>query len=122
MYLQKKKKIFYDENEDIITKKLYNLLFINSRRFIEFIVKIINNYDNISEVDFNNEEKLMLNMMYYIFYNDSPNKVGVSSINEGINKLLSNKTMMKEVRDILSYNYKHIEFIDKKVDLGLIVL
>ena len=26
--------------------------------------------------------------------------------------------MMKEVCDILSYNYKHIEFIDKKVDLG----
>lgn len=26
--------------------------------------------------------------------------------------------MMKEVSDILSYNYKHIEFIDKKVDLG----
>ena len=25
---------------------------------------------------------------------------------------------MKEVSDILSYNYKHIEFIDKKVDLG----
>ena len=41
-----------------------NLLFINSRRFIEFIVSIINNYDNISEVDFDNEEKLMLNMMY----------------------------------------------------------
>ena len=57
-------------------------------------------------------------MMYYIFYNDAPNKVGLTSINEGINKLLTNKTMMKEVSDILSYNYKHIEFIDKKVDLG----
>ena len=75
-------------------------------------------YDEISEVDFNNEEKLMLNMVYYIFYNDAPNKVGLTSINEGINKLLTNKTMMKEVSDILSYNYKHIEFIDKKVDLG----
>lgn len=116
--LAEEKEDFYDENEDIITKKLYNLLFINSRRFIEFIINIINNYDNISEVDFNNEEKLMLNMVYYIFYNDAPNKVGLTSINEGINKLLTNKTMMKEVSDILSYNYKHIEFIDKKVDLG----
>lgn len=109
---------FYDENEDIITKKLCNLLFINSRRFIEFMVNTINSYDNISEVDFNNEEQLMLNMMYYIFYNDSPNKVGLTSINEGINKLLKNKTMMKEVCGILSYNYKHIDFIDKKVELG----
>lgn len=109
---------FYDENEDIITKKLCNLLFINSRRFIEFIVNTINNYENISAVDFNNEEKLMINMMYYIFYNDSPNKVGLTSINEGINKLLKNKTMMQEVCEILNYNYKHIDFIDKKVELG----
>ena len=47
--LAEEKEDFYDENEDEITKKLYNLLFINSRRFIEFIIKIINNYDNISE-------------------------------------------------------------------------
>ena len=53
-----------------------------------------------------------------VIYFYPPNKVELSSIKEGINKLLSNKTMMKEVCDILSYNYKHIEFIDKKVDLG----
>ena len=113
--LAEEKEDFYDENEDIITKKLYNLLFINSRRFIEFIINIINNYDNISEVDFNNEEKLMLNMVYIFSIMMQPNKVGLTSINEGINKLLTNKTMMKEVSDILSYNYKHIEFIDKKL-------
>ena len=116
--LAKQKDEFYDENEDEITKKLYNLFFINSRRFIKFMINLIKNYNDISNANFSNEEKLMLNMMYYIFYNDAPNKIGLSSINEGINKLLSNKTMMKEVCDILSYNYKHIEFIDKKVDLG----
>lgn len=109
---------FNDNNEEEITKKLYNLLFINSRRFIEFMVNLINNNINIDDVEFNKEETLMLNMMYYIFYNDAPQKVGLASLKEGINRLLNNKTMMKEVCDILTYNYKHLEFVDKKVDLG----
>ncbi|MDO4535569.1 MAG: DUF3427 domain-containing protein [Clostridium perfringens] len=109
---------FYNENEDLITKKLCNLFFINSRRFIEFMVSLIKNHDNILAVDFSNEEKLMLNMVYYIFYNDAPKKIGLISINEGINKLLNNNVMMEEVCSILDYNYKHIDFIDKKIDLG----
>ena len=109
---------FNDENEDIITKKLCNLFFINSRRFIEFVVSLIRSYDDISNVHFSNEEGLMLNMMYYIFYNDAPQKIGLKSLKEGINKLLNNKVMMNEVCDILDYNYKHLDFIDKKVDLG----
>lgn len=109
---------FNDNNEDEITKKLYNLLFINSRRFIEFIVNLIRNNSDINNIEFNKEESLMLNMMYYIFYNDAPKKVGLASLKQGINRLLNNKTMMSEVCDILTYNYKNLEFVDKKVDLG----
>ena len=109
---------FDDSNEEEITKKLYNLLFVNSRRFIEFIINLIKNNDNINNLEFNKEEALMLNMMYYIFYNDAPQKQGLASLKEGINRLLNNKTMMKEVCDILTYNYKHLEFVDKKVELG----
>lgn len=109
---------FNDNNEEEITKKLSNLLFINSRRLIEFIINLIKNNDNINNVEFNKEESLMLNMMYYIFYNDEPQKIGLASLKEGINRLLNNKNMMSEVCDILSYNYKHLEFVDKKVDLG----
>ena len=109
---------FNDSNEEEITKKLYNLLFINSRRFIDFMVNLIKNNNNINNVEFNEEEALMLNMMYYIFYNDAPKKLGLASLKEGINRLLNNKTMMKEVCEILTYNYKHLEFVDKKVDLG----
>ncbi|MBS5939999.1 DEAD/DEAH box helicase [Clostridium sp.] len=109
---------FNDNNEDEITKKLYNLLFINSRRFIEFIVNLIRNNSDINNIEFTQEESLILNMMYYIFYNDAPKKLGLPSLKQGINRLLNNKTMMKEVCDILTYNYKNLEFVDKKVDLG----
>ena len=60
----------------------------------------------------------MLNMMYYTFYNNAPDKEGLLSLREGINKLLNNKVMMNEVFEILTYNYNHIDFVDKEVDLG----
>lgn len=109
---------FNDNNEEEITKKLSNLLFINSRRLIEFIINLIKNNSDINNVEFSKEESLMLNMMYYIFYNDAPQKVGLDSLKQGINRLLNNKTMMSEVCDILNYNYKNLEFVDKKVNLG----
>ncbi|MGG7212632.1 DUF3427 domain-containing protein [Clostridium nigeriense] len=109
---------FNDSNEEEITKKLSNLLSINSRRFIEFIINLLKNNSDINNVEFNKEESLMINMLYYIFYNDSPQKIGLASLKEGVNRLLNNKIMMSEVCDILNYNYKHLEFVDKKVDLA----
>ena len=109
---------FVEENEIQITKKLYNLLFVNSRRFIEFVIRVIKNNDNISNIELTSEEGLMLNMMYYIFYNDAPEKMGLTSIKEGINKLLNNKVMMNEACEILEYNFNHLNFVDKKVNLG----
>ena len=112
------KEEFNDIYENEITKRLKNLLFINSRRFIEFIIRIIKEYSDVSQVYFNEEERLMLNMMYYTFYNNAPDKEGLISLREGINKLLNNKVMMEEVCEILTYNYNHINFIDKEIDLG----
>lgn len=112
------KEEFNEADEVTLTKRLKNLFFINSRRFIEFMVNLINNHDDISKVEFNEEEKLMLNMMYYTFYNNSPDKEGLSSLRDGINKLVKNKVMIKEVCDILNYNYNHLNFIDKNVELG----
>lgn len=109
---------FEEVNEIEITKKLKNLFFINSRKFIEFMIKVIKEYYDILDRDFNEEETLMLNMMYYTFYNNAPDKEGISSLREGINSLLNSKIMMGEVCEILSYNYNNLDFVDKEVDLG----
>ncbi|GEA31246.1 DEAD/DEAH box helicase [Clostridium diolis] len=111
------KEEFYEAQEKEITKKLKNLFNINSRRLIDFILNIFNNSD-IYNNELNEEEVLMLNMLYYTFYNDSPEKQGFKSIKEGIVSLLKNENMIKEAISILSYNYNNIDFIDETVDLG----
>lgn len=90
------KEDFNEAQEKEITKKLKNLFSINSRRFIEFTLNLFENKNiyncdnNIYNNDFHEEEMLMLNMIYYIFYNDAPQKQGFKSIREGIESLLKN--------------------------------
>lgn len=111
------KEDFQEEQEKEITKKLKNMFNVNSRRFIEFILELIKD-KNIYERHYSEEELLMLNMFYYSFYNDAPQKQGFTSINDGIAKLLKNENMTIEIKDILSFNYSNIDFIDEKVNLG----
>ena len=111
------KEDFNEEQEIEITKKLKNLFSINSRRLIEFILKVIKE-KSIYNNAINEEEKLMLNMMYYTFYNNPPEKEGFSTVQDAISKLLENQHMMNEVCEILSYNFNNLSFLDENVDLG----
>lgn len=111
------KEDFKEEQEIEITKKLKNLFSINSRRLIEFMLKIVKDKCIYNEI-IDEEEKLMLNMMYYTFYNNAPEKEGFSSVKNAISKLLENNNMMSEVCEILSYNYNNISFLDENIDLG----
>lgn len=114
--------------EKELTKKLKNLFFLNSRRLIEFIIALINTYTSSLEEALNivsskenlssREAELMLNIFYYTFYNNAPDKEGLTSLNQGIENLLNNKILMDEVCQILNYNYNNLNFIEKNVDLG----
>ena len=67
---------------------------------------------------YDEEEILMMNMFYYTFYGKHPAKEGFDSIVKVLESLVKNRIMMREVIEILQFNYKHLDFIDKKVDIG----
>ena len=64
-------------------------------------LQAIKSDEEIDIYNVNNEEKLMLNMMYYTFYNNCPEKENLNSLQEGLERLLKNKNMMAEVKEIL---------------------
>lgn len=111
---------FKEPDEDKIVKVFRKVFDINSRRFIRFIVDLIEKKLDIATINNDEEQKLMLNMMYYTFYTDIPQKIGFDSIAQGIESLLKNKVIMEEVCQILNYNYNRLDFIDKNVDLGFV--
>lgn len=54
---------FNYRDEELIMKRLKNLFRINSRKLIEFAVKVLTTGIKIEESKFNEEEKLVLGML-----------------------------------------------------------
>jgi hypothetical protein len=110
---------FDNRDEKVITKRFKNLFHINSREFIEFATRVLALGEGMKAEVFGEKEKLMLGMIYYSFYLEAPEKLGFVTFEDGLNELcVNNKELMKEALEILQYNYLHIDFVDKQVDLG----
>lgn len=102
---------FNCENEQLITRRLPNLFHVNSAKLLRFLINYIEN-----RVISDEEERLMLAMFYYSFYSNHPEKEGLSSIEEGISKILKDKEIKNEILSILKYNYNHIDYLEKEND------
>lgn len=108
---------FEDAQEGMITKRLKNLFHVNSRRWIRYMLDFILPSQG-QYVPVNESERLMQNMFYYTFYNVCPEKQGFESIEEAIRVLLSTTPIVEELKELLSYKYESIEFVDDSVPLG----
>jgi superfamily II DNA or RNA helicase len=110
---------FNNRDEEVITKRFKNLFHINSREFIEFATRVLTLGKGIKAEVFSEKEKLMLGMLYYSFYLEAPEKQGFATFEECLSgSCINNKELMKEALEILQYNYLHIDFVDKHLDLG----
>lgn len=101
------KEDFQWESEEFVTKRLQNLFFLNSSSLLQFLIR----YMKEASIQ-NNEEKLMLNMFYYSFYQTHPEKEGVASIEDGVKRILSNAEFKKEIEQILQYQYNSLETLE----------
>lgn len=111
-------KEYINKDEEIITKRIKNLFHINSRKLIEFAVKVLTSSSKLETSKLSEEEKHMLGMLYYSFYIEAPEKLGYESFAKALyNLCVNNKELIEESVEILNYNYLHIDFIDKAVDL-----
>ncbi len=102
----------YKKESDGISR----LLHINSKEYIEFILKVLmsNKFDYNS---FNEYEKLMLNMFYYELWQDTLEKLGFKSIEDSILKLKGCSNLLNEIISILKYNLENIDFKEKELKL-----
>lgn len=60
----------------------------------------------------------MLNMFYYSFYDNSPKKEGLNTIEEGIQQLLKRPEIKTEITEILQYNYNNLKLIEVEHDFN----
>jgi superfamily II DNA or RNA helicase len=95
---------FYCPDEKMIAKRLPNLFFLNSRKLLEFLIQYIE-YGTCDT----KEDQLMVGLFYYSFYNAHPEKEGLSSIVEGLEKILCYPEIREEILSILRYNYMNLD-------------
>lgn len=98
------KEDFYVENEEEVVKRLPYLFHLNSKKLLDFLLKYIDQ----RQIG-NQQEELMRNLLFYTFYRATPEKLGLLTIEEGIDRVLSSTELKEEIRAILEYKLSKIE-------------
>ena len=109
---------FNEPIEDVLTKAFPRLVSIDSRRWIIFLITILNSIDDIDFAILSDVEKRMLQMFYVTVWGKSIDDWNSEEATNNFRALFDSPIMLKELIDLLKYNFDHIDFIDEKVDLG----
>ena len=112
------KKDFDEKLEDVMTKAFARICTIDSRRWIEFLLKYLPDISKYSLADFDDCQIRMLQMMQFTIWQRSYDECGFNNLLDGFRQIEKSPVMLGEMLDILRYNYDRIDFIDKPVDLG----
>lgn len=100
-------------NADTYQKAFLKLCSIDSRLWISFLIKALTN----EKWEYNQDEKLMLNMLHYTFWQKSPQLMGFKQEDGVIDFIKSEPLVKKELLEILYIRYNQIGFLDNAINL-----
>ena len=109
---------FEEPIEDVLSKALGRFASVDSRRWIAFMLRVLNDIGNVDFVKFSDLEKRMLRMFYITVWGKSIEDWSSDEVLENFHALSDSPVMLSELIALLEYNYNHIDFIDALVDLG----
>lgn len=99
---------FHQKCEKWFGRRLPNLFHLNSPVFLKFLIKYIKEGTEVVT----EEEKRMLGMFYYSFYQHHPEKEGFQSLGEGIQGILKVEEFRHEILEVLQFNYDSLETME----------
>lgn len=109
---------FEEPLESIMTKAFSRICAIDSRRWIEFLLKILPIAEEIQVQDLSELEIRMLQMFQFTIWQKSAEECEFNSILDGVIEIKNNPVIYSELLEILKYNFNKIDFLDEDVDLG----
>ena len=102
---------FSDKDEDIMYKALQRFCLVNSRRFIEFLLKALRG----ATWNYTSAEKRMLQMLQYTIWLKGADECPYE---DTVQSILKNPTMCNELIELLEYQYNKIDFVDERINVG----
>jgi len=109
---------FEEPLEEVLSKALGRFASVDSRRLIEFLIRVLKNIDNIDFAKLPDKDKRMLQMFYITVWSKAIEDWDDDEVLENFYALSDSPVMLSELIALLEYNYNHIDFIDAPVDLG----
>ncbi len=115
--LAKVKEDFWDEDEVLLTKAFRKISVIDSQRWLKFILNLFTNLDRIDYSTLSLKEKRYITMLQYTIWNKNWDECDFNDALEGFRKIKNNLVLYSELLELLNYDLKHIDFIDRPLDL-----
>ena len=109
---------FQEPVETVLTKAFGRLSAIDSRRWIQFLLKLLPHLDDTDFGKLSPIEKRMLQMFYITVWGKSVADWNSDEVLDNLYTLADSPVMLMELMELLQYKYDHIDFIDAPVDLG----
>ena len=109
---------FSEPLEETMQKAFARLCTIDSRRLIKFLLNVLPNINNTDFSKLTPVEQRMMQMFYVSVWLKAADGWNSDEVLENMYALADSPVLLGELIDLLQYNYDHIDFIDKPVNVG----
>ena len=109
---------FHETMEEKLRKSFSKFAISDSRRWIRYLRYLISIRGNITLSSMTSIERRMFEMFYVTVFNQSINDWTDTTVLSNVTELFKSKVMLKELDDLLEYQYGEIDFVDEPIDLG----
>lgn len=109
---------FAEPMEETMQKAFARLCTIDSRRLIKFLLNVLPNINNTDFSKLAPVEQRMMQMFYVSVWLKAADDWNSDEVCSNLLMLADSPVLLGELMDQLQYNYDHIDFIDKPVDVG----
>ena len=107
---------FDETDEKEMTKALSRLASIDSRRLLQFILRILPELAHMDFDELNMMEKRMLKMFYVTVWMEVIDFAHPETAYQHLHTLAASPVLRGEMQDLLQYRYEHIDILDKALD------
>ena len=107
---------FAEAEEKELTKALARLAALDSRRLIQFVLRILPTLDQLDFDALSMLEKRMLQMFYVTVYMDVIDYAHPETAYQRLHTLADSPVLRSEMQALLQYRYEHIDLLDKALD------
>lgn len=104
--------------DEAVTKALSRFASVDSRRWISFMVKMLNDIDNFDVSKLSPIEKRMFQMFYITIWGNVNEDLESEEVFDNLYALSDSPVVRNELIELLNYNFNKIDFIDSPVNLG----